>query len=220
MTARSRLRRTALGTFLALSAIVGIAVPLPWLLLGIDRMAEADYGLAVHYRAQPGWIRLVLVVHAATSGLALTLVPVQFSARLRGRHPRWHRLGGRVSLAAIVAGSTTGIIVAQVSYAGVSGAIGFSCLAVLWLASTWRSAAFARARRFEMHRRWAIRSAALSFAGVTLRLWLPVLVALQRPVDSLAAEAAFDSAYQLVPFLSWVPNLLVAEWLIRRGQTH
>ncbi len=27
-------------------------------------------------------------------------------------------------------------------------------------------------------------------------------------------DIAFDRAYLLVPFLSWVPNLLVAEWYL------
>jgi hypothetical protein len=27
---------------------------------------------------------------------------------------------------------------------------------------------------------------------------------------------AFDRAYHVVPFLCWVANLLVAEWLLRR----
>lgn len=30
------------------------------------------------------------------------------------------------------------------------------------------------------------------------------------------AAAIFDVAYAPLPFLSWLPNLLVAEWLIRR----
>jgi hypothetical protein len=42
---------------------------------------------------------------------------------------------------------------------------------------------------------------------VTLRLWMIALVPLL---------GDFHSAYVLVPFLSWVPNLLVVEWLLRR----
>jgi hypothetical protein len=31
---------------------------------------------------------------------------------------------------------------------------------------------------------------------------------------------AFDRAYLLVPFLSWVPNLLVAEWYLATRERH
>ena len=47
----------------------------------------------------------------------------------------------------------------------------------------------------------------MTYAAVTLRLWLIALI----PV-----LGDFGSAYVLVPFLCWVPNLLVVEWLLRR----
>lgn len=53
----------------------------------------------------------------------------------------------------------------------------------------------------------AIAVFALTYAAVTLRLWLGVLVPIL---------GDFRSAYVLVPFLAWVPNLLVVEWLLRR----
>jgi len=58
------------------------------------------------------------------------------------------------------------------------------------------------------HRRWMIRTFALTYAGVTLRLWLIVLIPL--------FGGDFLQAYLLTPFLSWVPNLVVAELLLRR----
>jgi hypothetical protein len=52
-----------------------------------------------------------------------------------------------------------------------------------------------------------IRNYALTFAGVMLRLWMPILV-------SLGVE--FLAAYTVVAWLCWIPNLLVVEWMIRR----
>ena len=59
-----------------------------------------------------------------------------------------------------------------------------------------------------MHRRWMIRSYALTAAAITLRLYLPLLSHLGIP---------FDMSYPVVAWLCWVPNLLFAEWLCRRG---
>ncbi len=53
-----------------------------------------------------------------------------------------------------------------------------------------------------------IRTFALTYAGVTLRLWLMVLIPL--------LDGDFLRAYVFTPFLCWVPNLVVAELLLRR----
>jgi len=51
---------------------------------------------------------------------------------------------------------------------------------------------------------------ALIFAAVTLRLLRPLLV--------IAHGGAFEPAYRWVSWLCWVPNLLWAEWLVRRAR--
>ena len=53
------------------------------------------------------------------------------------------------------------------------------------------------------------RSYALCLAAVTLRLYLP---------SSLAAGVAFGTAYPVIAWLCWVPNVLVAEWMIASGR--
>jgi hypothetical protein len=56
--------------------------------------------------------------------------------------------------------------------------------------------------RLDEHRRWMVRSFALTFAAVTLRLQLPLAAA--APIDSL-------DAYRAIAWLCWVPNLLAVE---------
>jgi uncharacterized membrane protein YozB (DUF420 family) len=57
------------------------------------------------------------------------------------------------------------------------------------------------------HRRWMYRSYALTFAGVTLRLYLPV---------AIFGPYGFAAAYAVIAWLCWAPNLFVAEWLLGR----
>jgi hypothetical protein len=90
--------------------------------------------------------------------------------------------------------------------AGLVAAAGFGLLAVPWLATTAVGVWKARARDFAAHRQWMIRSAALTFAAVTLRHELPLLV---------LGGLEFPTAYTIVAWLCWVPNLLVAEWVVR-----
>jgi len=67
----------------------------------------------------------------------------------------------------------------------------------------WRAAL---ARRFPAHRAWMIRSMSLTFAAVTLRLYLPVVPLLGLP---------FVDGYRAISFLAWVPNLILAELYLR-----
>lgn len=58
-----------------------------------------------------------------------------------------------------------------------------------------------------------IRRYALTFAAVTLRIYLPL---------SQVAGLPFDPAYQTISWFCWVPNLIVAEWIIlhqRQGES-
>ena len=54
-----------------------------------------------------------------------------------------------------------------------------------------------------------IRSYALTFAAVTLRLWSPLLEAVIQP--ELGIEP-----YTIVAWLAWVPNLIFAQFIITK----
>ena len=69
------------------------------------------------------------------------------------------------------------------------------------------------------HRRWTIRTFALTYAGVTQRLWLAVLVPTQTALTGMDAQVAFDHAYHIVLFLSWLPNLIKANDLFGKFRT-
>ena len=149
---------------------------------------------------------VLLYVHILVSPIALAIVPFQFSKRLRLSRPRLHRWLGRVYGMAILFGGVSGLLIAPNAQGGLIGQSGFFLLAVLWLATTATGIWQARQRAFASHQIWMIRSAALTWAAVTLRLYLPLLT----------AGFGFETGYMIVAWLCWVPNLLVAEWLVRR----
>jgi Predicted membrane protein (DUF2306) len=51
-----------------------------------------------------------------------------------------------------------------------------------------------------------IRSFALTAAAITLRIYLPLL-----PLTGLS----FSTSYRIIAWACWVPNLFVAEWILR-----
>jgi hypothetical protein len=83
---------------------------------------------------------------------------------------------------------------------------GFAGMAVAWLVTAWFAWRYAVARRFKLHRAWVFRAFAVTLAAVTLRIQLPILA---------TAFQAFEPAYDVVAWSSWVPNLLIAEWIVR-----
>ncbi|MGE0555360.1 MAG: DUF2306 domain-containing protein [Gemmatimonadales bacterium] len=148
---------------------------------------------------------LALYAHLVGGALALGLGPWQFARRLRVRALGVHRWLGRGYVAAVLAGGLGGLMMATRSEEGLVTHFGFGLLAVVWLTST--SMAYWRIRRRDRaaHQVWMIRSFALTLAAVTLRIYLPL---------SQVAGIPFPDAYQVVSWLCWVPNLVVAEWLV------
>lgn len=147
-------------------------------------------------------------IHIFAAALALLLGPFQFSSRLRSRWPALHRWTGRVYLGvAVLVGGLAGLYMSQFAFGGLLSKLGFACLAIAWLFTGARAYLSARARDFPAHRRWMILNYSLSFAAVTLRLYLPPVFILQIP---------FELAYPLIAWACWVPNLVVGQWLATR----
>lgn len=145
--------------------------------------------------------------HIFASALALLLGPFQFSSRLRARAPQLHRWMGRIYLGGgVLVGGAAGLAMSQFASGGWVAKLGFAGLAIAWLFTGYHAYASARRRDFVTHRRWMIRNFALAFAAVTLRIYLPPALILQAP---------FEVAYPIIAWACWVPNLLVAQWLLR-----
>lgn len=192
-------------------------VALIFLSLGVAGYAVAVYGflplgVIVHpdMRATFEAQRIGIYVHVFASVVALVLGPFQFSARLRARRLALHRWSGRLYLGVgVLVGGLAGLFMAVHAFGGLAARLGFACLALGWLYTGLRAYLAIRARNIVAHRRWMVRNFALTFAAVTLRLWLPA---------SMASGIAFELAYPVIAWLCWVPNLLIAELLF--NQTH
>ena len=140
--------------------------------------------------------------------MALALGPFQLSTRLRSRRLGLHRWLGRAYILSVVVGGFSAIALATMSTGGVSAHVGFGLLGVLWVFTA--VIAYQRIRVYDIadHRRWMIRSYSLAFAAVTLRIYLPLAVAVMR--------IPFDQAYPAIAWLCWVPNIIVADWVLLR----
>lgn len=149
-------------------------------------------------------------MHIFGGGIALLAGWPQFHAGLRNRRLALHRNLGKVYLISILgAGAPAGLYIAFFADGLLTGKVGFIMLAIVWGAFTATAYAKARAKDFQEHKRWMIRSYAITFAAVTLRIWLPLF--------SGALGYGFQEAYPMIAWLCWVPNLFVAELIVRKN---
>lgn len=152
-------------------------------------------------------LRSAVLAHIIFATLALALAPFQLSGKLRNRHPRLHRLSGYVYAFSIAVAAVASLALLPEFGGSYWALAGFAVLAVLWIGFTALGIDAARRRDFLRHRQWMLRSVALSFAAVVLRLMMPGL---------MASGMTYLETYDITAWASWVPSLIAVEWWLRR----
>ena len=147
-----------------------------------------------------------ILIHVAASLVALALGPWQFIPALR-RRKALHRGLGFIYFLAVFVGGISGMFTAFIAQGGLISQIGFVTLGQLWIVTAILALMAIKRGDYRSHEAWAIRSFALTFAAVTIRLQLGT---------GFAAGQRFEDFYWMLSWTCWVPNLIVAEWLIRR----
>ena len=149
-----------------------------------------------------GWA----LVHAASSATALLIGPLQFAARLRQRRPAMHRVIGVTYVTACLAGGLSALPLAIGTSAGPLASAGFIALAAAWMTTTVIAVRRIATGKIAAHRRWMIRSFALTLSALTLRVYLFV---------SGMLGMDYFVAYPVIAWACWLPNMLAAEWYLR-----
>jgi len=149
----------------------------------------------------------LISLHVVGSGIALLIAPLQLVIYRRNRI--LHRYLGRVYFLAVIAGSVGGYYMAGHAFGGVISILGLGILATLWWSFTLLAVVYARSGKIAAHRRWMLRSFALTYGAVTLRLMSPLLSAY---LDEVTLS-------QVVYWASWLLNLLLMQiWISRSGR--
>lgn len=148
-------------------------------------------------------------IHISSSILVVLIGPFQFVRKLRTRYPKWHRAMGKIYVGAILfLAAPSGLYMALYANGGIWAQVGFTLLSLLWFSTTFLAYKRVRELKISQHQKWMLRSYALSFSAITLRLYVPIF--------SLYLGMEHDFVVQITAWVNWIPNLLVAEWIIRR----
>lgn len=154
------------------------------------------------------WYNLSFYNHIIFGGIALLIGWIQFSKNIRTKHRKIHRWIGKAYVLSVMISGPFGFYIALFATGGLSPKLGFSIGAVLWTVITYLGFRAIMRGNVERHRQFLMYSYAGTFGAVTLRIWLPLLIAI---------KGNFIEAYQIVAWLSWLPNLLVVYLIINKS---
>lgn len=215
---RAGARRSRGTLLLALTALVFLALSLPpYLSLDPARSrVPAPAGVAYYFPA--------LVAHVTFGAVAMVTGCLQVWPWLRRRRPDLHRLVGRVYvLAGVLPGGLVGLyLIWHTPFGAVARASGL-VMAPLWLGFTALAVLRVRQGRVAEHRRWMVRSFALTMSIVINRIvGVPIFLVLYLLLlDSVFAgdeQALQQVGAGIVTWLSWILALVLAERHLRGEQ--
>ncbi|WP_421941135.1 DUF2306 domain-containing protein [Pedobacter sp.] len=155
---------------------------------------------------------LVFYIHVYSAIFVLLAGFTQFNSHILAKYPKIHRsLGYLYTGTVLVLAAPSGIFIGWFANGGLTAKISFVLLGLLWFWFTIKSILLILKRNVKGHQSFMYRSFALATSAITLRLWKVILVYLFHP-------APID-VYQIIAWLGWIPNLLIAEWIIKNKTT-
>lgn len=153
--------------------------------------------------------RIAFFTHVYASMWALLAGFTQFSSRIQDFYPRVHRALGYVYVTNVLLITGPAALVMSIyANGGPTSKIAFGLLAIGWITFTALALRKAALGDFAAHRDFMIRSYALTLSALTLRAW-------KWSITNTVELPPMD-VYRMVAWLGWVPNIIVAEVLIRK----
>lgn len=149
----------------------------------------------------------IFYIHVCTAIFCLLSGFTQFNPKILSNRIVIHRTIGKLYvLIVLLFAAPSGFFIGLYANGGFYAKLSFTSLAILWFYFTAKAFLAIRINNINSHKIYMLRSFALTFSAITLRLWKVILVYLFHP-------APMD-VYQLIAWLGWVPNLLVIEYYI------
>ena len=174
---------------------------------------DKGYLTSVGILGRETWFRFGFFLHVFGAVPVVLIGWAQFSDTLLRRYKAWHRGLGKAYVALILfAAAPGGFLIGLGAAGGVPGQVCFVTMSVLWAFFTGRA-------WYRIHKQHDVRghqadmrrSYALTFAAITLRIWMFLIGGLMGWHTS--------SAYVLEAWLCWVPNLVFVELFLNRRTT-
>jgi hypothetical protein len=158
-----------------------------------------------------GWYLPAFYCHIIGSSVILLAGFFQFSKKVYN-NKALHRALGKLYIFGVLFFAAPGAYVMTLFINRGTGVfISFLLQNTLWVAFTLAAFLLVKKGRIDEHIKMMNRSYALAFGAVTLRFYIWLFTVLGNGVN-------FHNNYLIIAFLSWVPNLILAEVINRYGK--
>src|SRR5215216_1101158 len=149
-------------------------------------------------------VKWLLLPHAVAGSVALLLAPFQFSARLRRRAPRLHRIMGRLYVAGVFISAPLAVPVAVI-LGPPSLVMAAAIQSAGWLLTTAIALYAVRRGDIRQHQEWMTRSYPFAMVFVLARVVLAV------PAVSAAGEVGLVSVvWSCIALACFVPSVVIS----------
>lgn len=153
----------------------------------------------------------LLIIHICAAIPAILFGPLALYAPLRDRKPRFHRWVGTGYVFGCMVSAVTVFPLTFYNKGGIIGLLGFGAMACTWFTLAFLGYTSARNKDFTAHRRWMMRSYAMTFAFIHVNLTYKLLLPLEYfTIEGLQAFRGM---------VSWLFNLFLME-LYLASTTH
>ena len=168
---------------------------------------DVDFLITKQHIVHLDFYRVAFYSHIFSSVIVLLSGAVLFSEFVLRKLPKLHRMVGKLYVCLLLLISApSGMVMAFYANGGWMAQLSFLILTLLWWWFTYRGYRTARQRKFKAHKKWMIRSYALTFSAITLRV-AQMILGTYFYLDT-------EVQYILVSWGSWILNLMVVElWM-------
>ncbi len=163
-----------------------------------------DFSNDINYQGDFWW-GIVFSIHVFFGTTALLIGWTQFYSVWRNKFKKAHRLIGIIYICSALLSALAAIYIGLFA-PGIFSAIGFVSLGFIWFYTTYSALLLAKDKKYMAHEFRMYYSYAACLSAITFRVWLPFLELIF--LDTVLA-------YSIVAWLSWVPNLWIAHYLLQ-----
>ena len=190
--------------FVVLSTLLMLGIILPY----TSWKWDVDFLKTKQFIIHLDYYRASFYTHIFSSIIVLFSGAFLFSKYALTRYPKLHRNVGKIYILLILfLSAPSGLIMGFHANGGIWVKLSFFLLTPLWWFFTYMGYRTIRKGNVREHRKWMIRSFALTLSAISLRLFQYILGFLVIWDPGLQ--------YLMVSWLSWIGNLIVAELYVQ-----
>lgn len=153
--------------------------------------------------------RYAFYSHISSSLLVLFFGLIQFSRKMLIEYKTIHRTFGKVYILLVLfCSAPSGLVMALYANGGFWPKLSFTVTSILWWWFTFKAFTEVKRGNYTAHLHYMVRSYAMTLSAISLRLYVLIL--------PMFIQLHAKDMYTLVAWLSWIPNLIIAEFLLSK----